>query len=56
MAGYQEAIKAFIKKHGPASLSQLGGAVKKPPDAPKLKKLLQGNKAFILNGDKVSLA
>lgn len=56
VAAYQEALKAFLKKNGPVALSKLGGAVKRPPKAPKLKKLLEDSKAFIIKGDTVSLA
>ena len=47
---------SVLKDKGPLSLSALGGIVKRPPGAPKMKKFLEDNTAFKITGDSVSLA
>ena len=56
MDEFRAKVISVLKDKGPMSLSTLGGIVKRPPGAPKMKKFLEDNTAFKINGDSVSLA
>lgn len=57
MGEFQAKVISVLKDKGPLSLSALGGIVKRPPGAPKMKKFLEDNTTvFKITGDSVSLA
>ena len=53
---FQAKLISALKDKGPMSLSALGGVVKRPSGAPKMKKFLEDSTAFKISGDSVSLA
>ena len=52
---FKAKLISVLKDKGPTNLSTLGGLVKRPAGIPKMKKFLEDNTAFKINGDSVSL-